>query len=75
MKKSIAIGVLSFLVLWLSVTVARLENFRYATFVGFCSEATESSPLDPSKRYQCLKSKETRTNALWHLFYALKGDF
>lgn len=72
--KNIAIVVLSLLVVWLSITVVRLENFRYATFVGFCSEPTETILGQPLKRYECLKSKESRTNAVWHLFYALKGD-
>ncbi len=73
--KNAVIAVLTVLVIWLSITVIRLENFRYATLVGFCSEPTETITGQPLKRYECLKSKETRTNALWHLFYALKGDF
>lgn len=73
--KNTAIVVLLVLVTWLSTIVVRLENFRYATFVGFCSAPTESVPSDPLKRYECLKSKKTRTSAMWHLFYALKGDF
>lgn len=68
MKNGAIVG-LVLLVVWLSVTVIRLENFRYATFVGFCSEPTQSAV-----RYECLKSKETRTSPLWHLFYALAGD-
>lgn len=67
--KNVAIVGLLLLVIWLSATVVRLENFRYATFVGFCSEPTESA-----LRYECLKGKETRTSALWHLFYALTDD-
>lgn len=73
--KSTAIVFLLLIVVWLSATVIRLENFRYATFVGFCSEPAETIPGQPLKRYECLKSKETRTNGLWHLYYALKGDF
>jgi hypothetical protein len=73
--KNAVIVVLLLLVVWLSVIVVRLENFRYATFVGFCSEPTETVLVDPTIRYECLKSKQTRTNALWHLFYALIGDF
>lgn len=73
--KNAVIVVLLLLVVWLSATVVRLENFRYATFIGFCSEPTETVPAVALKRYECLKSKETRTNVFWHLFYALKGDY
>ena len=73
--KNAVITVLLVVVVWVSITVVRLENFRYATFVGFCSEPADTIPGQPLKRYECLKNKETRTNALWHLFYALKGDF
>jgi len=61
----------------LSATVVRLENFRYATFVGYCMEPMETLPAPAGliERYECLKYKETRTNFLWHLFYALQGDF
>lgn len=73
--KNAAIVVLLVLVVWLSFTVVRLENFRYATMVGFCSEPGDTVPGYLLKRYECLKSKQTRTSFLWHLFYALKGDF
>lgn len=66
--KNAVIVVLLLLVVWLSATIVRLENFRYAAAVGFCSE-----PTDAPERYECLKSKETRSNPFWHLFYALKG--
>lgn len=69
--KNVVIAVLLLLVVWLSATVVRLENFRYATAVGFCSEPKVSVV----ERYECLKSKETRTNDFWHLFYALTGGF
>jgi hypothetical protein len=70
--KNAALIVLAILVVWLSVRVIELESFRYATFVGFCSDAPMGYPKAPSlERYECLKGKETRTNPLWHLFYAL----
>jgi hypothetical protein len=64
--KNTAIILLSALIVWLSVRVIELENFRYATMIGFCSESA-----DLVGRYECLKSKQTRTSGLWHLFYAL----
>lgn len=73
--KNTVIVILLLLIVWLSTTVVRLENFRYATFVGFCSGPAETIQTEPQKRYECLKSKETRTNWLWHLLFALKGDF
>jgi hypothetical protein len=71
--KNAVIATLVALVIWLSLTVVRLENFHYAAFVGFCSAPNENSEIDSMKRYECLTSKETRTNPLWHLFYALFG--
>lgn len=75
--KNAVIVVLLLLVVWLSATVVRLENFRYATSIGYCMEPMETLPAPAGliERYECLKNKETRTNFLWHLFYALKGDF
>ena len=76
--KNVVIVVLLLLVLWLSATVVRLENFHYATLIGYCSEPSKTDgklALYPLERYECLKSKETRSSALWHLFYVLSGDF
>lgn len=69
--KNTVITILSALVVWLSVRVIELENFRYATFAGFCSDPAVSAAVTPLERYECLKSKQTRTSGLWHLFYAL----
>jgi fluoride ion exporter CrcB/FEX len=73
MKNGVII-VLLLIVIWLSVVVIRLENFRYATQVGFCGDKPTVS-LFAEDRYQCLKKVQTRTNSLAHLFFALAGDF
>jgi hypothetical protein len=47
--------------------VIRLENYRYASSVGFCLEATNAFDRD-----RCLSSVETRTHPLWHILYGLR---
>ena len=74
MYKNIAIAVLAALAVWLAATVVRLENFHYASFVNMCSEWKANDPLQTVKRHNCLHRTETRTNPLWHLFYALTGE-
>jgi hypothetical protein len=55
-----------------SAALIRLENQRYAMQVGLCEDKvlsikTQQVAWDSS----CLERVETRTNWLWHLFYAL----
>lgn len=66
MKKNVAIGALLVVVLYLMIVLIRVENQRYALFVGMCRSGPTG--LADSK---CLSKVETRTNPLWHLFYAL----
>lgn len=54
------------LLFWFGATIIRLENFHYATQVGFCAD------VNISERANCLDKKETRTNPVWHLLYGLK---
>ena len=75
MLKNIIIVVLLILVVWLSATVVRLENFRYATMVGLCSACSEEGAFRVLERYECLKRQQTRTSAIWHLWYALSGQW
>ena len=49
--------------------VIELEKYRYAASLNMCSEYS----IDLVKRDLCLKSKETRTHWLWHLYYGVKG--
>lgn len=69
--KNAAIVVLCVLVVWLSVRVVELENFRYAVFVGLCSETPKTGVDFAMEHYNCLKEQQTRTTSIWHLFYAL----
>jgi hypothetical protein len=55
-----------------SAALIRLENQRYAMQVGLCEDKvlsikTQQVVWDNA----CLERVETRTNWLWHLFYAL----
>lgn len=63
--KNVIIAVLLAIIIWLGAVIVRLENFHYAATVGLCAEASVA------ERAKCLEEKETRTNPLWHLFYAL----
>ncbi len=67
--KNVVIGVLAVLVVWLSLQVIRLENYRYASSLGMCSDQDPQDPLAFSKRDKCLRETQTRTSPLWHLWY------
>jgi hypothetical protein len=71
MIKNTAIAVLIICVVVLALDVIRLENYHYANVVGMCSEYKPNDPLQSVQRQKCLHNSETRTNPLWHLFYAL----
>ena len=59
-------------VAWLAGTVVRLENYRYANFVGLCASYDVTSPQKRIEREGCLENSETRTSWVWHLLYGLK---
>ena len=71
MIKNTAIVVLIIFALMLARAVIRLENYHYASVVGMCSEYKPNAQLQSVQRQKCLNNTETRTNPLWHLFYAL----
>ena len=73
MIKNIIIVLLSIAVVWLSSTVVRLENYRYASFMGMCDDLIEEPRGMRSRidQYNCLNETETRTSPVWHIFYAL----
>lgn len=55
-------------IVWLSASLVRVENQRYALFVGMCRYAEwPAGPYD----IKCLERVQTRTGWYWHLFYAL----
>ena len=55
---------------WLSFSLVKVENERYALFVGMCDKK-DSPPELRLIDFQCLSKVETRTHWVWHLFYAL----
>ncbi len=67
-----AIGILFGAVVVLGSTVVRLENYRYANFVGFCSDYDIKNPVERINREECLNKTQTRTHWIWHLLYALR---
>lgn len=69
--KNVVMVVLALAVFVLARAVIRLENYRYANAVGFCREYTTKDPLQLVQRDRSLENTQTRTNGLWHLFYAL----
>lgn len=74
MVKNIVIAVLLVCITALAAAVIRLENCHYASFVGMCNEFKADDPLQAVNRHDCLHKQETRTNPMWHLFYALKDE-
>ena len=58
------------LCVWLSFSLVKVENERYALFVGMCYKK-DTPPELRSIDFQCLSKVETRTSWVWHLFYAL----
>lgn len=67
-----AIGILFVAVVVLGSTVVRLENYRYANFVGFCSDYDIKNPVERINREECLNKTQTRTHSIGHLLYALR---
>jgi hypothetical protein len=54
-------------IVWLSVSLVRVENQRYAMQVGMCKDKVLNVGWD----YACLSKVETRKSWVWHLFYGL----
>jgi hypothetical protein len=70
--KTAALTVLVIAVIWSASAVVRLENYRYANFLGSCSQFNIADPMQRVKREICLEQSETRTSWVWHLLYGLK---
>lgn len=68
MAKNIVIGFLLVSCIWLATIIVRIENQRYALVVGLCRDKAVPTLTD----LHCLATVETRSNKLWHLFYAIK---
>ncbi|QDK38583.1 hypothetical protein DOE51_13845 [Bdellovibrio sp. NC01] len=71
-KYKIIIAIQFLLLFWFAITIVRIENQRYAYFVGMCSEFSDVSQV--VQKHKCIESVETRTSPVWHLFYALLND-
>jgi hypothetical protein len=63
------IAVLVGLVLFLSYTVVRLENYRYANSLGFCEKFDIKNPQQRLARENCLNTSMSRPSWFWHLLY------
>jgi len=59
--------VLAALLVWFGSALVRVENERYAMFVGLCP--FDAKAMEPQQK--CLDKTQTRTNPIWHLYYAL----
>jgi hypothetical protein len=65
----------------LAQTVVSLENYRFASFLGYCEEEHRPSPeyialhQTMFMRHECLLRTETRANPLWHLWSAFTSDY
>jgi hypothetical protein len=57
---------------WLGSAVVKLENYRYANFVGMCTQYNIADPIQRIQREDCLEKTQTRTHWFWHLLYGLK---
>lgn len=67
--KTSLVGSVAILV-WLASALVRVENERYALFLGMCrSHSVLGSQVD----FSCLANVQTRTSWLWHLYWAVFG--
>jgi hypothetical protein len=66
--KNLFILLLSALLIWFGSVIVELENYRYAAFLGMCSEYPSHQPVE---RRECFENTQTRTSPFWHLAYAL----
>lgn len=65
MKSRIGLIFACALIVWLAVTLAAIENERYALQLGMCRDSIGMTDM------KCLGTVQTRTGWWWHLFYAL----
>jgi len=65
------IATLVVVVVMLSSAIVRLENYRYADLVGFCTEFNITVPQQRVEREKCLDATQTRTHWFWHILYGV----
>ena len=63
MKERFGLVVAVLLIVWLSATLVRVENERYAMQIGMCWNGTLKLP-----DLACIKKAQTRTALYWHIF-------
>jgi len=57
---------------WFGSAVVKLENYRYANFVGMCSKYESADPIQRIQREDCLDRAHSRTHWYWHLLHGLR---
>jgi hypothetical protein len=67
MTTIVVIVMLIAMVAILTSAVVRLENYRYANFVGACTEFDITKPQQRIEREKCLEATQTRTHWFWHV--------
>ena len=74
--KNLLIVILLVLIFILSKTVIRLENYHYANQIGMCDKEKFFGNYfeKEQKSRECFELVQTRTNSIWHLFYAIKNN-
>ena len=78
MRRHLTTLLLLVLIFWMGRTIVRLESFHYAAVVGFCEDLPvfhSGARTLINDRHTCLHATETRTSALWHLYYALSDPY
>lgn len=65
MKAKIGLAIAIVIIVWQAAALARVENERYALFIGMCRDKVGLTDT------QCLAKAQSRTGWWWHLFYAL----
>ena len=55
----------------LTKAVVRLENYRYANFLGFCAEFSLRDPQQLIEREKSLNGVQTRTHWFWHVVHGI----
>jgi hypothetical protein len=66
----VTVVALAVVVVMLGRAVVRLENYRYADYLGFCDKFDRSDPRQVLAREDCLNNTETRSHWFWHLLHA-----
>ena len=69
--KNALILFLAALLVWFGLSLARVENQRYALWLGTCPQHDSAQPETLANREECLAEAQTRTNPLYNVAYGL----